>query len=85
MSIPFNVEMTENVDIFTNAQKKILPKVCEGKSDKQIAIELMISERTVHAQMGDMLQRADLKNKQNNARCTLIATAFFNGWVRFTA
>jgi DNA-binding NarL/FixJ family response regulator len=77
--------MTEDSGIFTPAQQKILPRVCEGKTDKQIAIELMISGYTVHAQMGDILQRAEIKNQQNNARCTLIATAFYRGWVRFTS
>ena len=52
----------ENYQSLTKREREVFERVCEGASNKSIACDLSISERTVEVHRSHLMQKLDAKN-----------------------
>jgi len=67
---------TKSYDLFTKRERDVLKRIVEGKSSKEIALDLYISVHTVNIHRKNILAKAGVKNPVE-----LVKMAVDNGWV----
>lgn len=58
---------TSPKDLLTEREREILPLVAQGKANKEIAAELVISERTARTHVSNILSKLDLTSRTQAA------------------
>lgn len=70
-------EEDDDLSLLTRREKEILQLVAKGDSNKEIAIDLQISEHTVKNHMKNIMQKLHLENRVQLARY-----AYESGWIK---